>query len=78
MFHIVFLTLTANKCNNVACCNNVGCIIVCWHDRLGANGKSLVIETKLVIAMKSNNVIAPYEFKRVNFLLLSAAICMHL
>ena len=35
--------------------------------RLGTDGKSLSVETKLVIEMKSNNAIAPYEFKRVNY-----------
>jgi len=35
--------------------------------RLGANGKSLIVETRLVVEMKSNNMIAPYEFKRVNY-----------
>lgn len=35
--------------------------------RLGANGKSLIIETKLVVEMKTNNMIAPYEFQRVNY-----------
>jgi len=35
--------------------------------RLGASGKSLIIETKLVVEMKTNNMIAPYEFKRVNY-----------
>jgi len=39
--------------------------------RLGSNGKSLVVETKLVVEMKSNNTIAPYEFKRVNGFALS-------
>jgi len=38
-----------------------------WLFRLGVNGRSLIVETKLVVEMKSGDTIAPYEFKRVSF-----------